>query len=82
MENITPKKQVIAVENVNKLCSKHGFHSANDEECDILSGKCSATVPMEKSIGDEKEWAKSCLLDLKDDDIGKAHHYRPRHWCF
>ena len=73
VENITPKKQVIAVENVNKLCSKHGFHSANDEECDILSGKCSATVPMEKSIGDEKEWAKSCLLDLKDDDLEVKH---------
>ena len=31
VENITPKKQVIALENVNKLCSKHGFHSVEDD---------------------------------------------------
>lgn len=70
VENITPKKQVIALENVNKLCSKHGFHSVEDEEgCDIKSEQCSSTVPMEQSIGDEKEWAKACLLDLKKDHL-------------
>ena len=70
VENITPKKQVIALENVNKLCSKHGFHSVEDEEgCDIKSEQCSSTVPMEQSIGDEKESAKACLLDLKKDHL-------------
>ena len=48
------KKQVNAVKNVSKLCSRHGLHSANDGECDVLSGKVSATVPMENKTGDEK----------------------------
>ena len=70
VENITPKKQVIAIENINKLCSKHGFHSVEDENgCDIMSEKCSSQIPMEQSIGDEKEWAKACLLDLKEDNL-------------
>ena len=70
VENVTNKKQVIAMENVNKLCSKHGYHSVTDETpCDIKYDKCSATIPMEHSIGDEREWAKACLLDLKDDQL-------------
>lgn len=69
VENITPKKQVIAIQNVNKLCSKHGFHSVDDDTCSILSGECSSTIPVEKNIGDEKEWAKSCFLDLKHDHL-------------
>ena len=56
VENVTSKKQVIAIENINKLCSKHGYHSAAEEtECDIKSEACSATVPMEHTIGDERE---------------------------
>ena len=36
VENATRKKQVIAMENVSKLCSKHGYHSSTDErQCDI-----------------------------------------------
>ena len=68
-ENVTPKKQVIALENVNKLCSKHGFHSSEDGQCNIMSGSCTSTVPMEKTIGNEKEWAKNCFLDLKSDHL-------------
>ncbi|MCU7801218.1 MAG: hypothetical protein KZQ70_14055 [gamma proteobacterium symbiont of Lucinoma myriamae] len=68
-ENITPKKQIIALENVNKLCSKHGFHSSEDYQCNILSGGCSSTVPIETNIGNEKEWAKNCFLDLKSDSL-------------
>ena len=71
VENVTnkkkKKKQVVAMENVNKLSSKHGYHSVTDETpCDIKYEKCSATIPMEYSTGDEREWAKACLLDLKD----------------
>ena len=70
VENVTRKKQVIAMENVSKLCSKHGYHSSTDEiQCDIKSEKCSATIPMEQSIGDERQWAKSCLLQLKEDQL-------------
>ena len=58
------------MENVSKLCSKHGYHSSTDEiQCDIKSEKCSATIPMEQSIGDERQWAKSCLLQLKEDQL-------------
>ena len=61
---------MVAMENVNKLCSKHGYHSVTDETpCDIKYEKRSATIPMEHSIGDEREWAKACLLDLKDDQL-------------
>lgn len=70
VENMTQKKQVIAMENVSKLCSKHGYHSVTDETpCDIKSEKCSATIPMEQSIGEEKEWAKACFLDLREDKL-------------
>ena len=70
VENVTSKKQVIAIENINKLCSKHGYHSAAEEtECDMKSEACSATVPMEHTIGDEREWAKACFLDLSEDQL-------------
>ena len=68
VENVTKKKQVIAIENVSKLCSKHWYHSSTDEsQCNIKSEKCSATIPMEQSIGGERKWATSCLLQLKED---------------
>ena len=31
--------------------------------------KCSAKIPMENSIGGNREWAKACLLDLKEDQL-------------
>ena len=68
-ENMTDKKQVISLANVNKLCSKHGFHSSESNQCNIVSGECTSTTPMEKSIGNEKKWAKQCLLDLKTDHL-------------
>ena len=33
VENVTRSQQVIAKENVSKLCSKHGYHSSADERC-------------------------------------------------
>ena len=67
---MTTKKQIIAIENINKLCSKHGYHSAAEQtECDIKSETCSATIPMEHTIGDERERAKACFLDLSEDQL-------------
>ena len=68
-ENVIPKAQVITLENVNKLCSKHGFNSSEDGQCNIMSGSCTSTVPMEKTIGNENEWAKTAFLDLKSDHL-------------
>ena len=49
-ENMTPKKQIVGVETVNKLCSKGGFHTQDDERlCDIKSDTCSASASMETS---------------------------------
>ena len=69
-ENITPRKQLVAVEAVSKLCSEHGFHTKEDVgQCDIQDGKCSATVSMETNIGDEQQWAEKCLRNLKNDGM-------------
>lgn len=70
VENVTTKKQIIAIENINKLCSKHGYHSAAEQtECDIKSETCSANIAMEHTIRDEREWAKACFLDLSEDQL-------------
>ena len=69
-ENITPRKQLVAVEAISKLCSKHGFHTKEDVgQCDIQDGKCSATVSMETNIGDEQQWAETCFRNLKNDGM-------------
>ena len=68
-ENVTSRRQIIAMTNVNKLCSKHGFHSEIDSTCDIKKGKCSTTDPMETSIGNEGEWASRSLGDLKESGL-------------
>jgi hypothetical protein len=68
-ENVTGKHQIINVELVNKICSKHGYHTMEDDECDIKSGECSATASMETSIGDEKRCAKLVLEGLLEDGL-------------
>lgn len=68
-ENVTGNHQIINVELVNKICSKHGFHSKTDEQCDIKTDKCTATTSMETSIGDEKRWAKLVLEGLLEDNL-------------
>ncbi|KAK3104975.1 hypothetical protein FSP39_014462 [Pinctada imbricata] len=73
VENVTNKREIIAMENVNKLCSKHGMHTASDHPCDIKSGECSSTDTMETSIGNEKEWAARCLTDLHSSGL-EVHH--------
>ncbi|XP_045199019.2 uncharacterized protein LOC123553351 [Mercenaria mercenaria] len=68
-ENLTPKKQIVAVETVNKLCSKSGFHTKDDDEFNIKSDTCSATASMETNIGNEEKWAEYCFEDLKHEGI-------------
>ena len=68
-ENETVVKQILAIQTVNKLCSKHGFHSLGDEPCDKKSGQCTATASMETNIGDEQKWADMCFRDLLLDDL-------------
>ena len=34
-----------------------------------MSGSCTSTVPMEKTIVNEKEWAKNFFLDLESDNL-------------
>ena len=73
VENTTHKRQVIAMETVNKLCSKHGMHTSSSDPCDIQSGECTSTHVMETTIGNEGEWAKTCLMDLKESDLEVKH---------
>ncbi|XP_045185911.1 uncharacterized protein LOC123543910 [Mercenaria mercenaria] len=68
-ETITKKKQIIAAEAVNKLCSKHGFHTSSDDACDMKCAPCPATASIETTIGDEHRWARSCLEDLHEDGL-------------
>lgn len=68
-ENVTNQKQIIAMENVNKLCSKHGFHCQGEEACNIKSAKCTATTTMDTNIGNEQNWAENCFRDLKNDGL-------------
>ncbi len=72
-ENVTPKHDIIGLVVHNKLCSK-GKHlkSSNDHQC--LGKDCTATIPFQKNIGDEKTWAKEILEDLKSsNDIEVGH---------
>ena len=64
------------MENVNNLSSKHGYYSN-----DIKYEKCSATIPMKYSIGDER-MSKSMLIGSERcPTAGKIHYHRPRHQC-
>ena len=74
VENSTNKRQVIALENINKLCSKHGMHTGSDPPCDITSSACSSTHVMETTIGNEGEWAKACLVNLKTESDLEVKH--------
>lgn len=63
-ENITPQHEIVGLIVHNKLCSK-GKHLKPSGEHQCLGKDCTATIPFEKSIGDEKSWAKEVLQDLK-----------------
>lgn len=64
-ENVTQQHDIIGLVVHNKLCSK-GKHLKPSDEHQCLGKDCSATIPFEKSIGDEKTWAKELLQELKE----------------
>ena len=66
-ENTTPKKKIISISTINKLCQKCALNSKNsgDRKCD----QCSANISSHQSIGDELTWAKQCLQDLDDKNV-------------
>lgn len=73
-ENVTNSHDIIEIETVNKLCSKHGFHDSEGmTECSVKGGLCSATHPMEDNIGDEKRWAKNVFTRLKEEGAEVKH---------
>lgn len=76
VENVTKDRQLIAMENVNKLCSKHGIHQFDSEikDYDVKTAPCSASENIKTSIGDEKQQASRCLMDLKiNNDLEVKH---------
>jgi hypothetical protein len=85
VENSTSKKQVIAITNKNKLCqtcaisntkqnlSSRKIKSRTSKQCtdgdDSNKHVCSANIPIEQTIGDERKWATTSLLQLENDGI-------------
>lgn len=70
-ENVTPKKQIIALSTNNKLCqtaalinNKTKVYTPCCSGGEPHEGHCSATIPPDYSIGDERRWATECLEDL------------------
>ncbi len=57
-ENNTSRKKIIAVATQNKLC--------RISNCTHDSDECTANLPMESSIGDEKAWAYECAKELAE----------------
>ena len=49
------------------------MHTSSSDPCDIQSGECTSTHVMETTIGNEGEWAKTCLMDLKESDLEVKH---------
>ena len=64
-ENVTPQHDIIGLVVHNKLCSK-GMHLKSCEDHQCLGKECTATIPFQKSIGDEKSWAKEALSEIKE----------------
>lgn len=64
-ENVTPKHDIIGLVVKNKLCSK-GKHLKESDDHQCLGKNCTATIPFQQNIGDEKSWAKEILEDLKN----------------
>ena len=63
VENSSSRKHVISVNNKNKLCQKCGLTHREDNHV------CSANIPAEKSIGDERQWARESLVKLREDGV-------------
>uniref|UniRef100_K1Q8E3 Mutator-like transposase domain-containing protein n=1 Tax=Magallana gigas TaxID=29159 RepID=K1Q8E3_MAGGI len=68
-ENVTKKKNVMAVFCGNKLCKKGTHLRAKGKEVTCPGHEdCTATIPPETTIGDEKRSAAECISELQSDD--------------
>ena len=76
-ENVTQKKQIIAVATNNKLCqtgARQAEKTGNRPRCCAEGstehgGHCSATIAADHCIGDEHAWATNCVEDLLGDGL-------------
>lgn len=73
VENMTPKKHVIALTNKSKLCSSRHVTTCKSKNVTLpdnhLSHTCTANIPYEASIGDERKWSSESLKSLKEDGL-------------
>ena len=56
VENVTKKKQVIVMEKVIKLCTKHGYHTLQQMRVNVTLSKKNAEPPY--------QWSR--VLEIKD----------------
>ena len=73
-ENVTPAKKIIAVQTTNKLCSRAKYLRSVSHEnitCPNHSGRCTADIRPQDSIGDEERAARLITEHVsKDTNIG------------
>ena len=70
IENVTHKKKIINLVTKNKLCSENGKHP---NACGPDNARCTVTLAMEKSIGQEKTWAKEAISGLLNKGLEVSH---------
>jgi hypothetical protein len=61
VENVTPRKKIIAVHTANKLCAKCGNRPG------IECPDCSANVPLDEPIGNEELWTQKAVESMMHD---------------
>ena len=64
-ENETKSKKIIGVQVTNKLCRKCGGKQTQNSNVDCIN--CSANVPMDHTIGDERHMVVGCLSTVMPD---------------
>ena len=71
IENVTNKKQIIAVSTRNKLCSVAQRLRKSDTSvtCPNHAGHCSANLGANASIANEREMATECMKQINDDGL-------------
>lgn len=65
-ENVTNRRQIVALSTKNKLCSRG---ARSHKPCPDHSGPCTSTLAMEKNIGNEEEMAKECMEGLLEQGV-------------
>lgn len=67
-ENVTKKKRVISVFCGNKLCKVGELMRSRGESVTCPGhDNCTANIPADENIGNEKRWAGQCLDELQQD---------------